>query len=299
MRFLRFICASLLLLLAAQPALAFDCGQDDQLLLLVNREHTLDAAWQPDDLLDIAGLAPSTKGVMQLRDAAANAYIRMYTAYREEKNLTLNTISGYRNYNVQKQLFNGKVAGRQRAGQSYQTAFNNTLLYTAYPGTSEHQTGLAIDLSNNAGLSENFRGTEQGQWLLANCWDFGFILRYDADKTALTAIAYEPWHYRYVGLPHSLLMRDNDWVLEEYMDALHKLEPGEYLEYADPADAEMFYRVYYTLDTSDDFADIVNVSSDNCGGYIITTHSRRQVEDLLLAWANSALRTPLLPTSLS
>ncbi|MCX4265304.1 MAG: M15 family metallopeptidase, partial [Firmicutes bacterium] len=127
----------------------------------------------PNDLLDIAKLAPSTKGVMQLRDAAANAYIRMYTAYKEEKNLTLNTISGFRNYNVQKQLFNGKVAKRQHAGQSYKTAYNNTLLYTALPGTSEHQTGLAIDLSNNTGLSDNFRNTEQGQWLLTNCWNYG------------------------------------------------------------------------------------------------------------------------------
>lgn len=302
MRLTRLIGLSILMLiLAAQPALAFDTTKNDQLLLLVNREHTLEAAWQPDDLLDIAKLAPSTKSVMQLRDAAANAYIRMYTAYKtdtEGKNLPLNTISGFRNYNVQKQLFNGKVAKRQRSGQSYTTAYNNTLLYTAYPGTSEHQTGLALDLSNNAGLSDNFRSTEQGQWLLAHCWEYGFILRYDANKTALTAIAYEPWHYRYVGLPHSLIMRDNSWVLEEYMDALHALQPDEYLEYADPADAEMIYRVFYTKDTAKDYADIVNISSDNCGGWIITTRSQG-VEELLTAWSEIALREPPIPVNLS
>lgn len=299
MRFLRLIGLSMLMLvLAVQPALAFDTSRDDQLLMLVNREHTLDASWQPNDLLDIAKLAPSTKSVMQLRDAAANAYIRMYTAYKEEKNLTLNTISGFRNYNVQKQLFNGKVAKRQHAGQSYKTAYNNTLLYTALPGTSEHQTGLAIDLSNNAGLSDNFRNTEQGQWLLANCWNYGFILRYDNNKTALTAVAYEPWHYRYVGLPHSLIMRDHGWVLEEYMDALHKLPAGSYMEYADPANAEMVYRIYYTQDTNQEFADVINISSDNCGGYVITTHMHN-VEDLLVAWSEIALRTPPIPASLS
>lgn len=302
MRFLRLICLSLLvIILTAQPALAFDTSRDDQLLLLVNQEHTLDAAWQPGDLLDIAKLAPSTKSVMQLRDAAANAYIRMYTAYKEEnagKNLPLNTISGFRNYNVQKQLFNGKVANRQRAGQSYQTAYNNTLLYTALPGTSEHQTGLAIDVSNNAGLSSNFRSTEQGQWLLANCWDFGFILRYDLNKTSLTAVAYEPWHYRYVGLPHSLIIRDRGWVLEEYMAALQKLPAGECLEYADPTNAEMVYRIYYTQDTAQEFNDIINISSDNCGGYIITTHSHR-LEDLLVAWSEIALHTPPVPAGLS
>ena len=302
MRFVRLLCLSLLIMIfTAQPALAIDTSLDDQLLLLVNREHTLDAAWQPGDLLDIARLAPSTKGVMQLRDAAANAYIKMYTAYKEEtagKNLPLNTISGFRNYNVQKQLFNGKVANRQRAGQSYKTAYNNTLLYTALPGTSEHQTGLAIDLSNNTGLSDNFRNTEQGQWLLANCWKYGFILRYDTNKTSLTGVAYEPWHYRYVGLPHSLIIRDRGWVLEEYMDALHRLPEGACFEYADPTDAEMIYSVYYTKDATQDFTDIVNISSDNCGGYVITTRSHR-VEELLVAWSEMALHTPPVPTSLS
>ena len=299
MRLTRLICLSLLVLIfSAQPTLAFDTSQDDQLLMLVNRYHTLDAAWQPSDLLDIAKLAPSTKSVMQLRDAAANAYIEMYNAYKEEKNLKLNTISGFRNYKVQEQLFNSKVAGRQRSGQSYTTAYNNTLLYTAYPGTSEHQTGLAIDVSNNAGLSENFRSTEQGQWLLANCWDFGFILRYDENKTALTTIAYEPWHYRYVGLPHSLIIRDNNWVLEEYMSALQALPEGEYLEYADPANAEMTYRIFYTKDTTKNFADIINISSDNCGGWIITTHSHR-IDELLTAWSEIALHELPVPTALS
>ena len=66
------------LLFCPQLTLAFDTSQDNQMLLLVNSKHTLDASWQPNDLLDIAKLAPSTKSQMQLRDAAANAYVRMY-----------------------------------------------------------------------------------------------------------------------------------------------------------------------------------------------------------------------------
>lgn len=282
------------LLFCPQLTLAFDTTQDNQMLLLVNSKHTLDASWQPNDLLDIAKLAPSTKSQMQLRDAAANAYVRMYTAYKAENNLPLNTISGFRSFAVQKQLFYGKVAGRQRSGQSYTTAYNNTLRYTAFPGTSEHQTGLAIDVSSNASLLESFRNTKQGQWLLAHCWEHGFILRYDEDKTALTTIAFEPWHYRYVGLPHSLIMRDNDWVLEEYMEALHALQPEEYLEYTDPTNVDMLYRIYYTTDTQREYEDIVSISSDNCGGYIITCRSLK-VEELLTAWSEQARQgLPLL-----
>lgn len=274
MRFVRAIFLTVLLLAATcQPVWAFDTSRDDQLLLLINREHTLTADWRPADLLDIAGLAPSTKSTLLLRDRAANAYLKMYAAYSAEKGLTMRTVSGFRSYSTQKSLFNSRVASRQKAGQSYQNALNNTALYTAYPGASEHQSGLAIDLSTSGGLSNNFRATEQGKWMLSRCWDFGFILRYASDKTPITGIAYEPWHYRYVGLPHAWIIRDNGWALEEYMHALQALAEGEYLEYPDRADEDMLYRVYYTKDTTREFADIVNISSDNCGGYIITTHS--------------------------
>lgn len=267
-------CLSLLLLAAVcQPTLAFDVSCDDQLLLLINREHTLAADWQPSDMLDIAGMAPSTKSTMLLRDRAANAYLAMYNAYHTEKGLTMRTVSGFRSYNTQKSLFNSRVASRRNTGQSQENAVKNTALYTAYPGASEHQSGMAIDLSTGGGLSNNFRETEQGKWMLSRCWDFGFILRYTSDKTSITGIAYEPWHYRYVGLPHAWIIRDHGWALEEYMHALHSLAEGQYLEYTDLQDEDMLYRVYYTKDTTQDFADIVNISSDNCGGYIITTHS--------------------------
>ena len=206
--------------------------------------------------------------------------------------------SAYRTQEVQESLYQQEVGRYLDKGYDQDAAEAEAGKSVAVPGTSEHQTGLAIDLSNNAGLSDNFRNTEQGQWLLANCWNYGFILRYDNNKTALTAVAYEPWHYRYVGLPHSLIMRDHGWVLEEYMDALHKLPAGSYMEYADPANAEMVYRIYYTQDTTQEFADVINISSDNCGGYVITTHMHN-VEDLLVAWSEMALRTPPIPLSLS
>ena len=264
-----------LLLLAAfcHPAWAFDTSQDDKFLLLINREHTLAEDWKPADLLDIASMAPSTKSTMLLRNRVANAYLEMYAAYHAESGLTMRTVSGYRSYDTQKSLFNSRVASRQNSGQSYQNAVKNTALYTAYPGASEHQSGMAIDLSTNGSLSNNFRNTAQGQWMLSRCWDFGFILRYTSDKTPITGIAYEPWHYRYVGLPHAWIIRDNGWALEEYMQAVQSLGSGQCFEYVDPVDEDMIYRVYYTKDTAQEFADVVNISRDNCGGYVITTHS--------------------------
>lgn len=278
--------ALLLALLLTQPALAFDTAADDELLLLVNGTHRVAAAYQPQGLENIAGSAPSTKSRLLLRQPAAEAYYQMIAAYKAENPLRpLYAISGYRDFAYQQRLFTSKVASRQSMGQSYAAAYANTMQYTALPGTSEHQTGLAIDLSANSALSDKFRDTTQGKWLLENCWDYGFILRYDADKMQLTAIAYEPWHYRYVGLPHSLIIRDNDWVLEEYIDYLQK---NGSIDYIDPAEPDTLWRVYWTNDTTREFDGVQNISRDNAGGYIITTRNSL-LDELLTAWAREAV----------
>lgn len=282
--------AWLIVLAAAAPAPAFDTSLDDELLLLVNGKHTLPADYQPNDLVDTAGRAPSKKGVMQLRAAAAEAYVQMMADYKAETGGKVYSISGFRTYAYQSRLFNSKLASRRNSGLSYGSAYKATAMYTALPGASEHQTGLAIDLSTGSVLSESFRNTGAGKWLMANCWDYGFILRYDEAKTDLTAISYEPWHYRYVGLPHSLIIRDNNWVYEEYISYLQ--ENGS-IEYADPEQAGCVYRIYRTDDITSEYPGIVSVSSDNMGGYIITTHIDR-LDDILTAWAEQAVRGGLI-----
>jgi D-alanyl-D-alanine carboxypeptidase len=287
--------AGLILMLGiAAPALAFDTTMNDELLQLVNGKHLLDAAYQPDDLQEIANLEPSKKNSIQLRLPAAEAYVKMIDTYKASNTQTIYSVSGFRTYAYQRRLFSTKVAGRQQAGQSYSDAYRDTLLYTALPGTSEHQTGLVLDLSTDGSLTDNFRNTTQGQWLLANCWDYGFILRYDQSKTNLTAIAYEPWHYRYVGLPHSLIIRDHGWVLEEY---INYLRTNGSITYANPEQPTQIYEIYWTDDPTQEYENIVSVSADNTGGYIITT-CYSPIDRLLTAWAEEAIRFTSLYTGI-
>ena len=108
--------------------------------------------------------------------------------------------------------------GREKQEELYNASSDGTV---ARPGHSEHETGLAFDVSV-IGSFEGFDKTPQFEWLIKNCWDYGFILRYPKDKEDITGIVYEPWHYRYVGLPHSQAIRNQNITLEEYLE--------EYLE---------------------------------------------------------------------
>ncbi|MBU5494611.1 D-alanyl-D-alanine carboxypeptidase family protein, partial [Enterococcus sp. S177_ASV_20] len=105
--------------------------------------------------------------------------------------------SGYRDFDEQSVLY-------QEMGAEY-----------ALPaGYSEHNSGLSLDVGSS--LTKMERAPE-GKWIEENAWKYGFILRYPEDKTELTGIQYEPWHIRYVGLPHSAIMKEKNFVLEEYM----------------------------------------------------------------------------------
>ena len=90
----------------------------------------------------------------------------------------------------------------------------------ARPGTSEHQLGLAVDIISNVHpeLDESWAQTEEAEWLKENCADYGFILRYPPDKSGITGIVWEPWHFRYVGEEAAQYIMENDLCLEEYLE---------------------------------------------------------------------------------
>lgn len=130
---------------------------------------------------------------MQLRSEAAKALERMFAAANAD-GVQLMLSSGYRSYSYQTGLYNGYVKSNGAA------AADN---FSARPGHSEHQTGLAADIeptSRHCELQACFAQTPEGQWLAKDAYKYGFILRYSDDQTSVTGYEPEPWHFRYVGV---------------------------------------------------------------------------------------------------
>ena len=127
--------------------------------------------------------------------------------------------SAYRDYSRQASLFTTYTANEMAANPTLtkEQAEAIVLTYSTRPGTSEHQTGLAVDMDTRGDFSTEFGNTAEYRWLTENAWKFGFILRFPADKTAITTIQFEPWHYRYVGRYHAKKIHDAGLCLEEYI----------------------------------------------------------------------------------
>lgn len=125
-----------------------------------------------------------------MRPEAATALRKMFAAYHTESGGQLTVVSPYRSYNTQVSTYNGWV---KRLGQAQADR------QSARPGYSEHQTGLAVDI--DTAISQAFGSTPAGKWLAANSWKYGFIVRYQQGQEAITGYEYEPWHFRYVGVP--------------------------------------------------------------------------------------------------
>ena len=162
----------------------------DGLLFLVNRQYMVSDAYEPEDLTE----AQVPGRVRQMRAEAAAALEEMYAACKEETGAQLISVSGYRSYKKQNNLYKAKL---QRVNGKVELAQE----YVAPPGASEHHLGLAMDIGQQSKptLNEKFAETEGGIWTRENCWRFGFILRYGAEWEDVTGYKYEPWHFRYVG----------------------------------------------------------------------------------------------------
>jgi D-alanyl-D-alanine carboxypeptidase len=130
----------------------------------------------------------------KLRKEASDAVVKMFADYTDETGLRMQSQSAYRSYASQKSVYAGWVSSLGKKGAD---------LTSARPGYSEHQTGLAIDISAKpsvCALDQCFADTPQGKWLAANAWKYGFILRYPDGQTDVTGYEFEPWHYRYIGV---------------------------------------------------------------------------------------------------
>ncbi|MEY8537492.1 M15 family metallopeptidase [Lactococcus muris] len=217
---------------------------DTKNLQLVNSEYAFASNGSVPDLV-------SSNNGLFLRTDVLTAVSSLLNDTRNAVGGQLILNSGYRTAEEQEQLY-------------FNTADK---AYVQEAGHSEHETGLAADIAiQNVADVEN---SPQSQYLIKNAWKYGFILRYPGDKTAITGIANEPWHFRYVGEVHAQYMTEYELVLEEYIERLKKV--GSYrlnkggknytVRYETPHDNQ--------LQLPNDVQ--YEISSDNTGGYIITS----------------------------
>ncbi|KAB1653841.1 M15 family metallopeptidase [Pseudoclavibacter chungangensis] len=196
------------------PAGVTDITDPDSVTVLVNKLTPLQPQdYAPSDLVRLADIGLLSSNDHSLRAPAADALKVLFAAAAAE-GITLDGQSGYRSYETQTSLYNGYVADMGQAAAD---------ATSARPGYSEHQTGLAIDISSPdepCALEGCFSGTRAGQWLAAHAWEYGFILRFGDGQTGVTGYEFEPWHFRYVGVEVSTAMHDGGFVTyEEYLGA--------------------------------------------------------------------------------
>ncbi len=176
-------------------------------LIIANKYYYLGKDYVPDNLVSIN----STYGNagQQVKEVAYNAFIEMYNAALKE-NLHLYISSPYRSYSRQSTLYNNYV---KRDGKKEADT------YSARPGFSEHQTGLAMDLSTASNHSiDDFEKSKEFTWTVKHAYEYGFILRYPKGKEYITGYIYEPWHYRYVGKEVAKYIYEHDITYEEYYE---------------------------------------------------------------------------------
>lgn len=185
--------------------------QPDWYLELLNKDHYMKEGYVPE-------LAEVEDGF--LFDTRAVHALQQMLAEGRAAGMDLRICSAYRDLDKQRELYEEQVQQCMYNGLSYEDACTEAITVVAYPRTSEHNIGLAVDIvaGHYQRLDERQAETEESQWLKENCWKYGFILRYPIDKTEITGIIFEPWHYRYVGVEAAKEIMERGICLEEYME---------------------------------------------------------------------------------
>ena len=182
---------------------------DDELLTVVNPWNPLPEDW----VCDLVTLSDGRR----VDSRCYEAFEEMMAACRDAGYAPF-LCSAYRTQETQQSLYDNKVQRLMNSGMGEEEAKVEAAKAVAIPGTSEHQLGLAVDIvdANMQDLTDEQENTETQKWLMANSWRYGFIHRYPNDKTDITGIIYEPWHYRYVGKAAAQDIFNRDITLEEY-----------------------------------------------------------------------------------
>lgn len=226
-------------------------------LLLVNSEYPVHPESIKSDVIHLSTHNELTKGYglldseIYLSEDIARRFSEMITAAEKEGVRNFSITSGFRDFDKQSVLY-------QEMGSAY-----------ALPaGYSEHNLGLSLDVgSTQMKMAE----ASEGKWIEKNAWKYGFILRYPKDKTDVTGIQYEPWHIRYVGLPHSAIMKEKNFALEEYLDYLK-----EEKHISESINGEKYSITYYSISQSRTISvpddSYFEISGNNMDGVILTVY---------------------------
>ena len=174
-----------------------DTDMNDGYLIICNKYHKLKDDYVPD-LISLDGY-----GGGKMEKMAATKFKKM-SDDAKKSGISIYSVSAYRSYNTQKELYNGYV---RRNGKVKADTFS------ARAGTSEHQSGLAVDINS---VSDSFSNTKAYKWLINNAYKYGFILRYPKGKEHITGYKYEPWHFRYVGESVAKIINQKNITFDEY-----------------------------------------------------------------------------------
>lgn len=184
--------------------------EDMWCLILTNAEYPV-----PEDYEVELESIPGTEQSVDKR-----IYEPLMTMIGDMKDQGLSPIvcSGYRTLDKQEKLFNRKVLSFVKAGHTKEESYNLARQTISIPGSGEHCLGLAVDFYTRRyhKLERAFEDTPESKWLVEHAQDYGFVMRYGENKTDITGIQYEPWHYRYVGVEAANYMKDNELSLEEF-----------------------------------------------------------------------------------
>ncbi|MGE7623442.1 VanY-A/VanY-F/VanY-M family D-Ala-D-Ala carboxypeptidase [Viridibacillus sp. NPDC096237] len=226
-------------------------------LLLVNKNYPVKEGSVKSDIINLSQNKELVRGYgvldrnLRLSREIVNKFLRVVDAAEKEGVRNFLISSSYRDFEEQRQLY-------QKMGSDY-----------ALPaGYSEHNLGLSLDVGSTQTKMEN---APEGKWIEEKVWKYGFVLRYPKNKTNITGIQYEPWHIRYVGLPHSAIMQKKKFTLEEYLDFLKEKK-----EISINVEGKKYTISYYQISKSTTVNVPVNqhyeISGNNVDGVIVTVH---------------------------
>ena len=238
-------------LVLVNSSYAYDFDANESTIDLVNIRNSQSFYYQVEKTdYEVAGrMLPSLDQMISACDAAMGT---------SETGIT----SAYRSYDYQQNVWDTTAEAN---GEDYARA------YVAVPGYSEHHTGLAVDIGifYSDGSQGSFSESQNAVWMDEHSSEFGFVRRYAEDKVSITGISNEKWHFRYVGLPHAVYMKQNNLCLEEYLEYLRERTSAENPLSVSTSSGN--YSVWYTTETSIPKPEgEYTVSGDNIAGYIIT-----------------------------